>query len=449
MENETITDTGTCVARRTMRGRAARIGVLSALIAPALVLALVGTAFADGGGKPSISVNPGQGTTGTSVTVTGDSLPPGDPIVIGYASGSCSGAVTPINGATGTTDSTGSVSVTFTWPASAAGEYVICATDQKTHSTHQSQQSFQVLPQPTITISGPVYSGQSVTVTGAHFLPTGSQNGGSVDVLYGDGGTNGCANSVGTATVNADGSFSFKFNAPNTDTNKTITIVAVQPQGTCGQTNPGPLLQAQANATVSPAATIKVNDPITSGGQATVTGQHFLPAGSIVEVDYGLGKGANECATTAGTATVNPDGSFSVTFKVPSVNSDTPIAVVAVEPQGACAQPQLRAATAATIKAQPTPFPWLQYCLIPLLLLLLLLLLLFLVFRRRKKEEPVTIEERDRVYVSPNAAGSGRSGAGGGTALIDRQIVARDARGKEVVIAEEVTTVEEEEEELP
>jgi hypothetical protein len=446
MENETITATGAGEARRTMRRRVTRIGVLSGLITAALVLALVSTAYAStggGGGKITVSVNPGEGTTGSSVTVQGDGLPPGDPIAIGYASGSCSGAVTPIDGATGTTNASGSVTVTFTWPSTPTGDYVICATDQTTHTKYKSQQPFQALPQPTLTISSPVYSSQAVTVTGAHFLPTGSQNGGTVDVLYGDGGSNGCTTLAGNATVNPDGSFTFTFNAPNTSVNKTITIVAVEPQGTCGQTNPGPTMQAQANATVSPAAAIKVTDPITSGGQATVTGQYFLPAGSIVEVDYGLGKGANACSTKAGTATVNPDGTFSFTFKAPSVSSDTPITVAAVEPQGGCAQPQLRAVAAATVKAQPTPFPWLQYCLIPLLLLLLLLLLLFLVFRRRKKDEPVTIEERDRVYV-PDAGG-----AGGGTALIDRQIIARDARGKEVVIAEEVTTVEEEEEELP
>lgn len=85
-------------------------------------------------------------------------------------------------------------------------------------------------------------------------------------------------------------------------------------------------------------------------------------------------------------------------------------------------------------------------CCIGALLLLLLLLLLFMVFRRRKQDEPVTIEERDRVVVNPNSPGG--PGGAGGSAMIDRQIIARDARGKEVVIAEEVTTVEEEEEEI-
>jgi hypothetical protein len=168
----------------------------------------------------------------------------------------------------------------------------------------------------------------------------------------------------------------------------------------------------------------------------------------MVEIHYGLGQNADPCTNMATTATVGSDGSFSAKFTAPSVSNDMPITVVAVE--GSCTQPTLRAAAMSTVKPQSVPPPIIEYCLIGLLLLLLLLLLLFLVFRARRRDQPVTIEERDRVVVTPNATGrSGGQGGPGGTALIDRQIVARDARGREVVIAEEVTTVEEEEEELP
>jgi hypothetical protein len=79
--------------------------------------------------------------------------------------------------------------------------------------------------------------------------------------------------------------------------------------------------------------------------------------------------------------------------------------------------------------------------LLPLLLLvlvLLLLLLLFLLLRWRDKQQPVTIEERDRVVVNAN-----RQGGGTGTAQVERQIVARDARGNVTPIAEEVYTSQE------
>ncbi|HEX9057619.1 MAG TPA: hypothetical protein VF818_08815 [Ktedonobacterales bacterium] len=447
MENET---TITAQDPRSSWARVRARGVWSAcslLIALALALTMASPAFAGGVVNPGISVNPGTGASGTSVTLSGTNFPPGDSVSVGYSTGGCSSGVTAIAGGTGTVDASGNVAIIFNWPDGTMGSYTICATDNTTHSSYKSASPFQALPAPTVTISNPVYSGQQVTVTGSHFLPTGS-SGYSVEVLYGSGGSNGCATSTGgPITVAPDGSFTATFSAPHADSNTPITIVAVEPQGTCGQQKPGPVLQAQANASVSPSPAISVTNPVTAGQTITVSGKNFLPAGTIVEVDYGLGKDADACTTHAGTATVGQDGSFSSSFKAPSVSSDTPINIVAVAPQGSCAQPKLHAGATAQIKANPTPFPFLQYCLIGLLFLLLLLLLLFLLFRRNKKEEPVTIEERDRVYVSPNvAAGGGNPGVPGGTALIDRQIVARDRRGKEVVIAEEVTTVEEEEE---
>jgi hypothetical protein len=448
MEHVTPTETEGRMPARLSRGHAGRTTLLSLLGALTLALATVSTALADVP-KPTVAVNPGFGVAGTSVSLTGNNFPPNDSVTVGYASGSCSSNVTAIAGATGTSDSNGGVTIIFTWPSTDTGKFSICASDSINHSTFSPDQPFNVLPKPSITISSPVYSEQPVTVTGTNFLPT-STSGDSVEILYGAAGSNGCTNSVGTATVKDDGSFSATFKAPHADAVTGITIVAVEPQGSCGQSNPGPILQAQASASISPAPSISVSSSIDSGKSVTVTGQHFLPGGSTVEVDYGLGSGADPCTTKARTVTVAQDGSFSTSFNAPSVSSDTPITVVAVEPTGQCATPRLRAAASATVKAPPKTFPW-QYCLIPLLLLLLLLLLLFFLFRRRKQDEPVTIEERDRVFVSPSAAGGagqGQSGTPAGTALIDRQIIARDRRGREVVIAEEVTTVEEEEEEL-
>jgi hypothetical protein len=296
---------------------------------------------------------------------------------------------------------------------------------------------------PSISVSTPVYSGQQVTVTGQHFIPTGSQFGGTVQILYGTGG-NGCSTAATTATVASDGSFTAQVTAPFASSDTTITIVAVEPQGTCGSTNPAPTVQAQTTATVSPAPAIAITRQVNAGQNISVTGQHFLPAGSTVAISYGTGDNADGCSVKSGTATTDQNGAFSYQFKAPNVAKDTPITVLAVAPDGACAQPKLRAAATGTVKAVQTGLPnILQYCIIGLLLLLLLLLLLFLLFRRRKQDEPVTIEERDRVFVPTSAAGGG--GPAGAT-LIDRQIVARDKKGREVVIAEEVTTVEEEEE---
>jgi hypothetical protein len=391
-----------------------------------------------------VNISPQAGAPGTTVTVTGDNVPPGDTVQVGYATGNCNGTITVITSASGAADSTGTVTVTFTWPPTDPNVYDICVTDTTTHKTIQATNTFTAFQSPSISVSEPDYSGQPVTVTGKHFIPTDSPFGGTVQILYGTG-SNGCANTAATATVGSDGSFSAQFTAPYASTNTTITIIAVEPQGTCGSTNPAPTVQAQTTATLSPSPTISISpQQATSGQMITVAGQHFLPAGSTVAISYGLGTNADGCSTKAGTVAADQNGSFSFQFKAPNVAADTPIIVLAVVPDGGCAQPTLRAAASGTIKALPAAAPpILEYCIIGLLLLLLLLLLLFLLFRRRKQDEPVTIEERDRVFVPTSSA---RANGPAGATLIDRQIIARDKRGREVVIAEEVTTVEEEEE---
>ena len=418
-----------------------RATALALALAPVLALVLSGTVFA-GGGSAAFTVNPQGGAPGSSVTLTGDNVPPGDLVQAGYATGNCNGNVTAITGASGTADGQGVVSFSFTWPPVDAGTYTICVTDTSTHKTTQAAGNFTSFRTPTISVSGPVYSGQPVTVTGQQFIPTAQQFGGTVQILYGTGG-NGCANVAATATVGSDGSFSAQFTAPFASSDTTITIIAVEPEGTCGSTNPSPTVQAQTTATVSPSPAITITQPVTSGQSITVTGQHFLPAGVTVAVSYGVGGNADGCATKAGTVTSDQSGGFSFKFTAPAVASDSPITVLATSPDGSCAQPKLRAEATGTVKAPPaTGLPILDYCIIGLLLLLLLLLLLFLLFRRRKQDEPVTIEERDRVFVPTSG---GRANGPQGTALIDRQIIARDKKGREVVIAEEVTTVEEEE----
>jgi hypothetical protein len=400
----------------------------------------------------TLTLSPSEGTSGIQVTATASGAPPGDTVVIGYTTGNCSSNVTTISGATGTVNGSGGISVTFTIPAGLTpGNYTICVTDQQTQQPAPAQ--FTVLPTPSLSVSSPAIAGQPITVTGKNWLPTSSANGGSVEVLYG--GTNGCASSAGTAPVDANGNFTITFNAPFGTGTTSLVITAVEPQGTCGQTNPPPTLQAQVTASVT-VPSITVPQSVASGAQVTITGTNFAPNGGTVEFRYGP-QGSNGCATAAGTATVGSDGTFSGTFTAPNETKDTTITVVALQPQGACGQSKLAATASLLVKAKsvtppPPGNPILPYCVVALLLLLLLLLLLFLLFRRRKKDEPVTIEERDRVLVSPGPSarafgGAVSTGSPSGAALIDRQIVARDRRGNEVVIAEEVTTVEEEEEE--
>lgn len=237
--------------RRATSGRRHLLTTLVAMLVAALGFGLfAGTALAGGGG-PGISISPATGPVDTHLTVSGSKFNPGDKVQIGYTSGTCDSGVTIISGASGTADSSGSVQIPVTWPASGKGSFTVCAQDTTNNHSYGSSAKFNVTDPsaPSITISGPVKSGGTVTVTGSHFtLP----NGGTVEILYGPEGSNGCATSQGTATLNSDGSFTFTFNAPNETTTTTIVVTAVNPQGSCSSS---PTLSATTTVQVQPAVT--------------------------------------------------------------------------------------------------------------------------------------------------------------------------------------------------
>ncbi|HET8905795.1 MAG TPA: hypothetical protein VFN11_02390 [Ktedonobacterales bacterium] len=331
---------------RGVRMRRVLIGSLplAALLALMALLILPATVSATGAG-PGVTVTPPQGGQGTLITVGGTRFPSGDQITIGYGNADCSN-VTPISGVGGGVKGDGSFSFSFRWPKTDKGSFTICATDTNSGTTIPSKGTFTVVDTelPAITISGPVAAGQQVTVTGAHFVAT--QPGaspGTVQILYGNNGTNGCGTAAGHTTINQDGTFTFSFNAPFVTTDTTFVVTAVVPEGSCGGS---PTLQAQANLNVTAGAS----------GQATPTPAQATPT-------------AAPTATTAPAATATPGAGL-------------------VWPP-----------------TWPPSGPWaVVYCLVGLLLLLLLLLLLA---RRRRDDEPVTVQENDSVVVAPNQGAGG------------------------------------------
>ncbi len=348
-----------------------RLAVVLPLLALLTVLTATGVAFA-GGATPGVTVSPASGPVGTNVTLSGNGFHVGDNILVGYSTGNCSSSVITIAKASGAVGGDGKFTIPFVWPSTQIGSYTLCAIDQTNNTSYPSATKFQVLSPnpPTITVNGPVTSGQPVQVTGANFLP----GGGTAEVRYGSAGSNGCANDGATVTVNSDGSFTATFTAPYTAADTTIVVSAVEPQGSCGGS---PVLQAQTNVSVKAAAV-----PI-----VTVT------------------------ATT------------------------TPVVSPPAPPSQALPWPP----------TWPPSGAWtVVYCLIGLLLLLLLLLLIFLLVRRRRKDEPVTIEERDSVVINSSAASSAAGTAGMGRMTLQRDIIARDAKGRETPIAEEIYSTEEE-----
>ena len=166
--------------------------------------------------------------------------------------------MTTISGASGTASSTGSLSITIIWPQTSTGSYTVCVRDKNTNTIYPSANPFQVLSAsaPGLSVSAPVVSSTTVTVTGTNFLP----GGGSVEVFYGAPGAAGaargdiCANSAGTKTADAKGGFTLTFTAPFYSANTPLVITAVSPQATCGGS---PVLMAQKNVTVLAVAPTK------------------------------------------------------------------------------------------------------------------------------------------------------------------------------------------------
>jgi hypothetical protein len=322
-----------------------RIGrALPFVIALTALFSVPGVAFA-GGTPPSVNlaVDPASGQVGSQVTVKGSNFTGGDQIQIGYAVGDCSTGITIISDATGSAGSDGSVTISFIWPSSAVGDYVVCAQDTTNGHTYSSSNHFHVASAtaPSITVSSPVKSSLPVTVTGSNFQVPG---GGTVEILYGPAGSNGCGTSAGTASLKSDGTFTFTFNAPFEASDTQITITAVYPQGACN-------------------------------------GAWVLRASKTVTV-------------TGGTATVSPSPKASPSSS-PAL-AITPTATTGTTPVGIVFPPTF----------PPTPAETVVYCLIGLLLLLLLLLLFLLLSRRSKNNERVTVRQSDRVVVNSGQGGA-------------------------------------------
>jgi hypothetical protein len=258
------------------------------LLALMALLAMPSAALARGagGGGGSVSISPGTGPVGTHITITGAHLTPGTPVQVGFATGDCSSStVTVIQGATGTVNGDGTITITVTWPQTSTGSFTICVVDTSSGKTHQGDNPFQVLSvmPADITVSNPVTSSQQVTIKGTNFLPGNS----SVEVLYGPTGGDGCATSAGTTTVAADGTFTLTFNAPFQSQNTPMVFTAVEPQQSCTQ---NPVQKVSKNVTVL-AASAKVATPTptaSSGGTAGLVWPPTWPPTSAWSVVYCL-----------------------------------------------------------------------------------------------------------------------------------------------------------------
>jgi len=114
-----------------------------------------------------ITIDPTNGSSGITVTVTGTSFKASYTITIKY-----NGTTVATSPTTVTTNSTGYFSATFTVPASMAGTYEVEATDGTNTATADFVSTTDATISQTTTTAAPGYVGMTLTITGTGFTPS-------------------------------------------------------------------------------------------------------------------------------------------------------------------------------------------------------------------------------------------------------------------------------------
>ena len=141
----------------------------------------------------SMNINPATGYVNTEVTVSGTGFQASKSITISFDNENVS---------TTTADEYGKVSATFNVPVRGAGTFIVKVSDGINTAQANFTISTSASISPKTSASSPGHVGTALTVSGVGFI-----TGTPVTVSY-DG------TQVATATVDANGSFSAKFNAP-------------------------------------------------------------------------------------------------------------------------------------------------------------------------------------------------------------------------------------------
>ncbi len=232
-----------------------------------------------------ITLNPIQGSVGTSVTVTGSGFAASSTVTIKY-----DGNIMTTNPSTVTTNATGGFSsVTFTVPSSGVGSHTVLATDL---SSNTASSTFTVLPASVFLSPTNGHVGTKVTVSGSGYQGTSR-----VTIEY-DGSK--VTTIPSTITTNSSGGFSgVTFNVPQ-------SIAGANTVQVNDTTNIG-----TTTFTVTPSVSLST---ITGsvGTTVTVSGTGYKPSSTVI-IKYD----DNTVLTTPSTVSTNASGIFSATFTVP------------------------------------------------------------------------------------------------------------------------------------
>ena len=234
-----------------------------------------------------ISITPTTGTVGTQITVTGSGFVLNGPVSIYWDAGA-----SPI--ASTTSSSTGTISIAFNAPASAAGTHTIKVADTSNNSaTAQFSTSAKIVLSP----ATGSYNGK-ITITFSGFTANSTVT--STQIISGSTAYN-LATTPTTVQTDANGSATATFAVPDV------------PNGswTVQSTDSG---SASAQATLSVTATISLSASTgAAGDQVTIMGYGFA-ANKTITVKYGT---LVLTFNSGSVGTTGADGAFGVLVTVP------------------------------------------------------------------------------------------------------------------------------------
>jgi hypothetical protein len=246
---------------------------------------------------PSITITPGQGPRGATVTVSGTGFSVSTALASlvfdGVGVSSCSGGSL-------ATGATGAFSCTFSVPPGTSGTTVL-ATDVggRTASTAFTVTAPSILVAPG---QGPV--GATVTVTGNGFSVTSAL----ASLVFDGVAISSCTS--GGLTTNATGGFTCTFAVPAATTG--TAVIATDPGGT---TASGAFTVTTPTLTVTPGQGPK-------GAVVTVTGSGFSVSNPISSLVF---DGVTIASCSTGSLSTDASGAFSCTFTVPGGTSGTSV----------------------------------------------------------------------------------------------------------------------------
>lgn len=205
------------------------------------------------------------GPVGVSVTVSGTCLPPNMALSLFVSKDNCSTDSGDTN-ATPTVDTSGTLAeTTFQWPQTTLGNFVVCAQGPISSGFQiASSTSYKVLSAtaPSITLSSDsVNSGDTVTVTGKNFVPSGIQ----LNIRIAIANSDDCGKTVAqTVSTGNNGTFTSTFQAQAVSSPQQFAVFTDDPSFVC--------LQPGQSADLNPPVfVVKANDTLTINVPPTPT----------------------------------------------------------------------------------------------------------------------------------------------------------------------------------